>query len=84
MSSPVEAAAANLEIRFAFRRYGRSFYRVLKGGRQLFLGLRGECDRFVRIHVEKVVREVLRITPPRDRRCRIRSFRVLRRRAASA
>jgi len=84
MTSPVEAAAASLEIRFAFRRYGRSFYSVLKGGRELFTGLRGECDRFVKIHVEKVTREVLRLTPPRDRRFRIRSFRVLRRRAASA
>ena len=82
--SPVDAAAATLEIRHAFRRHGRSFYRVLKGGRELFLGMKGECDRFARIHVEKVMREVLRITPPRDRRCKIRSFRVLRGRAASA
>ena len=83
--SPAETAAtATVDLEFAFRRYGRNFYRVLKGGRELFVGLKGECERFVRIHVEKVVREILRVTPPRDRRCRVRSFRVLRRRAMSA
>jgi hypothetical protein len=82
--SPAEAAAATLETRFAFRKHGRSFHRVLKGGEELFVGLKGECERYVRIHVEKVAREMIRLIPPRDRRCKIRSFRVLRRRALSA
>ena len=81
---PAEAAAATLDVTFAFRKHGKRFYRVVKGGRELFLGLRAECERFSRIHVEKVVREVLRVTPPRDRRFRVRSFRVLHRRAMSA
>ncbi len=81
---PSEATAATLDVKFAFRRHGKRFYSVLKGGRELFLGLRAECERFAQLHVEKVVREVLRVTPPRDRRCRVRSFRVLRRHALSA
>jgi hypothetical protein len=83
--SPAETAAiATVDLEFAFRKYGRNFYRVLKGGREIFLGLKGECERYIRIHVEKVLREILRVTPPRDRRPKVRSFRVLRRRAMSA
>ena len=84
MIDAAAAAAATLDVEFAFRRYGRNFYRVRKGGEHLFLGLKGECERFMRIHVEKVTREILRVTPPRDRRFRVRSFRVLRGRAMSA
>ena len=83
-SHPAAAAAATLEVRFSFRKHGKRFYSVIKGGRELFLGLKAECERFAKLHVEKVVREILRVTPPRDRRCRVRSFRVLRRRALSA
>ncbi len=81
---PADAAAATLEVKYAFRKHGKRFYSVIKGGRELFLGLKAECERFAKLHVEKVVREVLRVTPPRDRRCRVRTFRVLRRHALSA
>jgi hypothetical protein len=85
MKHPAEiAAAATLDVEFAFHQHGRRFYRVRKGGREIFLGLRGECERYARIHVDKVLREILRVAPPRDRRFRVRSFRVLRRRAMSA
>jgi len=76
--------AAVVDVRFAFRTRGRRFYRVLKGGQQIFFGLKGECERFARIHGDKVLAELSRTSPPRDRRVFAKAFRIHPRRAASA
>ena len=83
-SRPDLRHAAAVDVRFAFRSRGRRFYRVLKGGEQIFFGLKGECERFARIHGEKVVAELGRTSPPRDRRVFAKAFRIHPRRAASA
>ena len=58
---------------------GRRLYAVREFGSQLFVGTRGECDRFLEIHLQKVVDQ--RIEDNRIRRHRpfmARRYRVSR------
>ena len=36
---------------------GRKIYRVLRNGNQIFIGTRGECNRFIRLHLKKAEKE---------------------------
>ena len=58
---------------------GKSFYRVVLNGRQIFLGAKDECARFIEIHNEKVAQEhVENARTPRSRPVSVRTYRRLR------
>jgi hypothetical protein len=46
-----------MEVRFLCLQNGRKYYCVALNGEQIFVGTRGECARFMKIHDEKVARE---------------------------
>ena len=47
---------------------GRKIYRVLRNGNQIFIGTRGECNRFIRLHLKKAEKETRDLS--RHRRAR--------------
>ncbi|MCC7137758.1 MAG: hypothetical protein IT460_04945 [Planctomycetes bacterium] len=71
-----------MHVRFLCLEGGRQYYEVVLQGESIFIGTRGECDRFMAIHEEKVARaqaEALR--DPRSRAVPVRVCRQARARA---
>jgi hypothetical protein len=62
---------------------GKRIYRVVREGRSLFAGTRGECSRFLSLHSEKVAREERAMASPRRRRLIVKQYRVSLRRGAA-
>lgn len=46
-----------MDIRFYGTWHGKRFYRVVRDGRPIFTGTKGECQRFMSLHHEKQARE---------------------------
>jgi hypothetical protein len=66
-----------MEIRFLCVQNGRQYFEVVLSGEQIFVGTRGECARFQKIHEEKVAlaqEEALRL--PRSRAIPVRTYRA--------
>ncbi len=69
------------DIRFHGLWHGRKIFRVSREGRALFTGTRSECNRFLSLHEEKVLREKKTMENPRRRGpVYVRSYRVATRR----
>jgi len=70
-----------MEIRFYCVHNGKKFYKVILHGEEIFCGTRGECQRFIKIHNDKVQRSLAaeQSTP----RPRPGAIRVYRRRAGT-
>ncbi|MCU0724230.1 MAG: hypothetical protein MUE73_00345 [Planctomycetes bacterium] len=62
---------------------GKRIYRVVREGRALFAGTRGECSRFLTLHSEKVAREERAMASPRRRRLVPKRYRVSLRRSVA-
>ena len=71
------------DIRFHDTMQGRKIYRVLREGRAIFTGTKGECLRFTRLHYEKLKKELKALSTPRRQRPFVKRYRVATRRAAS-
>ncbi|MHC4941145.1 MAG: hypothetical protein ACYTHK_19590 [Planctomycetota bacterium] len=69
-----------MEIRFHCLHNGKNFYKVVLHGEEIFCGTKGECQRFIKIHNEKVQRSLVETSTPRPRPGNVR---VYRRRAGS-
>lgn len=68
-----------MEIVFYCIQGGTSYYSVRLNGKQIFVGAREECDRFIDIHNSKVRQEQVDATKtPRGRPVQVRTFRALR------
>ena len=67
-----------MEIRFHCIQNGKKFYKVILHGEEIFCGTKGECQRFIKIHNEKVQRsmEVGAATRPRPGNIRIYRRRI--------
>ena len=72
-----------LDVRFYGTWQGRKIYRVLRDGRPIFTGTRGECRRYMSLHQEKLLKEMRSLSTPRRRKVLVRRYRVATRRAAS-
>jgi hypothetical protein len=71
-----------MDIRFLCLEGGKKFYAVRLSGEDIFVGTRGECDRFIAIHEEKVAlaqQEALR--GPRSRAMPVKTYRTSKLRA---
>ena len=71
-----------MDVRFLCLEGGKKFYAVRLNGEDIFVGTRGECDRFLVIHEEKVAlaqSEALR--GPRSRAMPVKTYRTLKARA---
>ena len=64
-----------MEIRFYCVHNGKKFYTVFLHGEEIFCGTKGECQRFIRIHNEKVQRSLTETTSPRPRPGNVRLYR---------
>ena len=64
-----------MEIRFYAVQNGKKFYKVILHGEEIFCGTKGECQRFIKIHNEKVQRNLVENSNPRPRPGRIRVYR---------
>mgnify|MGYP001597326764 FL=1 len=69
-----------MEIRLYGVHNGKKFYKVILHGEEIFCGTKGECQRFIKIHNEKVQRSLTENSTPRPRPGNVR---VYRRRAGS-
>lgn len=68
-----------MDVLFHCIQDGQKFYRVVLNGREIFLGCRDECDRFIEIHKEKVSQEQIEhARTPRSRPVSVRTYRQLR------
>lgn len=68
-----------MDILFHCIQDGHKLYRVVRNGRQIFVGTEGECDRFVEIHNQKVAQEQLeQARTPRNRPVSVRTYRQVR------
>ena len=47
-----------MEIRFYCVHNGKKFYKVILHGEEIFCGTKGECQRFIKIHNEKVLQRM--------------------------
>jgi len=57
---------------------GKKYYKIFLYGREVFCGTRGECQRFIKVHNEKVRREIGRNKPiPKPKDGNIRRVRVV-------
>jgi len=70
-----------MDVRFYGTWHGRKFYRVLRDGRPIFTGTKGECARFLRLHADKQEKERHDMSVPRRRKPFVKSYRVAPRRA---
>ena len=71
-----------METRFFCLQGGRQYFEVLLQGESIFVGTRGECDRFMRLHDEKVASEQADSQrDPRSRSVPVRIYRHTRARA---
>ena len=64
-----------MEIRFYCIHDGKKFYTVVLHGEEIFCGSKGECQRFIKIHNEKVHRNLFEATIPRPRPGNVRVYR---------
>ena len=72
------------DLRFYGTWRGKKIYRVLKDGRAIFTGTKGECRRFLRLHEEKHLKELGAPSVPRRRKIFVKRYRVSPRRAMPA
>ena len=70
-----------MDVRFYGTWHGKKFYRVLRDGRPIFTGTKGECARFMRLHADKQEKERREMSVPRRRKPFVRRYRVAPRRA---
>ena len=73
----------HLVMRFYGTQHGRRFYRVLRDGRAIFTGTKGECNRYIRLHLEKQKKDMATFSVPRRRRVMVKRYRVAARRLAA-
>ena len=64
-----------MDIRFYCVHNGKKFYKVTLHGEEIFCGTKGECQRFIRIHNEKVQRSLIDHSNPRPRPGNVRIYR---------
>ncbi|MHC4959037.1 MAG: hypothetical protein ACYTGN_11755 [Planctomycetota bacterium] len=64
-----------MEIRFHCLHNGKKFYKVVLHGEEIFCGTKGECQRFIKIHNEKVQRSLVETSTPRPRPGNVRVYR---------
>jgi hypothetical protein len=64
-----------MEIRFYCIHNGKKFDKVILHGEEIFCGTKGECQRFIKIHNEKVARS---LHEPKERKPRPGNIRVAR------
>ena len=64
-----------MEIRFYCVHNGKKFFKVILHGEEIFCGTRGESQRFIKIHNEKVNRSLIETSPPRPRPGNVRVYR---------
>jgi hypothetical protein len=64
-----------MEIRFYCVHNGKKFYKVILHGEEIFCGTKGECQRFIKIHNDKVQRSLVENTNPRPRPGNVRLYR---------
>ncbi len=72
-----------LDIRFYGTWQGMKIYRVLRGGRAIFTGSKGECGRYMRLHQEKQVQDLHSHSTPRRRKVSVKQYRLSTKHAAS-
>ena len=71
-----------MEVRFLCIQGGKQFYEVILSGEQIFVGSRGECARFTKIHDDKVALEHADASrAPRSRAVPVRTYHQSRLRA---
>ena len=64
-----------MEIRFYCLHNGKKFYKVILHGEEIFCGTKGECQRYIRIHNEKVERSLKESPIARSRPGNVRVYR---------
>ena len=64
-----------MEIRFYCLHNGKKFYKVILHGEEIFCGTKGECQRYIKIHNEKVERSLRETSNTRPRHGNIRVYR---------
>jgi len=64
-----------MEIRFYCVHNGKKFYKVILHGEEIFCGTKGECQRFIKLHNEKVQRSLVESSSPRPRPGNVRIYR---------
>ncbi len=62
-----------MEIRFYCVHNGKKFFKVILHGEDIFCGNKGECQRFIKIHNDKVQRSLVE-TSPRPKSGRVRVY----------
>ncbi len=72
-----------LDIRFYGNWQGMKIYRVLRDGRAIFTGTKGECGRYMRLHQEKQIRALGAHSTPRRRKVFVKRYRLGSKAAAS-
>ena len=70
-----------MDLKYYGNLYGKRFFRVVRDGRTIFTGLKGECERYMRLHVEKQEKESRELVAPRRRKLVAKRYRVATRRA---
>jgi|SoiMetStandDraft_5_1073268.scaffolds.fasta_scaffold1358133_1 hypothetical protein len=71
-----------MDIRFLCLQGGRQYYEVVLQGEPIFVGSRSECDRFIKIHDQKVADDQAEdLKDPRSRSVPVRVYRQARARA---
>lgn len=71
-----------MDTRFLCIQHGRQYFEVVLQGEQIFVGSRAECERFMKIHDEKVARaQADALRDPRSRAVPVRVYRNSRVRA---
>jgi len=64
-----------MEVRFYCVHNGKKFYKVVLHGEEIFCGTKGECQRFIKIHNDKVQRSLVELANPRPRPGNVRVYR---------
>lgn len=78
-ASPWSPERPVMEILFRCIEAGRRYYGVRLNGQEIFVGTRSECDRFLKIHEQKVSEEQAEARRvPRGRPAQLRIYRTLR------
>lgn len=71
-----------MDVRFLCLQHGRQYFEVLRQGECLFVGSRAECDRYMKLHDEKVAKaQADAMKDPRSRSVPVRVYRQSRARA---
>jgi hypothetical protein len=71
-----------MTVRFLCLQHGRQYFEVVLQGERIFVGSRAECERFMKLHDEKVARaQADALKDPRSRSVPVRVFRQSRARA---